>query len=915
MRVEHFPGESSVFVGRVEELAVVGAALAPGRVLTLVGPGGCGKTRLAARVGRERAPDWPDGVCWIDLADESDDAVVVQRVATALALPLPGAADPVGALVHGLGEQRRLLIMDNCEQVRAGVAAVVAGLLAHCAGTGVLTTSRAPLGLAGERLHRVPPLELRDALTLFLDRAGLDSAGQPEREAARQVCDRLDRLPLALELAAGWASTLSLAQLADPLRKPYEVLDGGGPNAPFRQRTLAESMRWSHDLLDADERLLFRALAVFEPGFSSEILTGATELPAGRQLRALRGLIEKSLVSAETGGLVARYRMLGVIREYAALRLAEAGAVTRARDAHLAACRAFVAGVAPLLDTDKDAWCARISLEYANIRAAIDWGLSRRDRTDGRELAAGIAWFWHLGPHGRDGLRRLRAAAEPDTGDDIQARVLVGLALVADTAEPGAAGYENARAAAELADRVGAERVGLLARVLCTICLLGTDPAGAQTAARAVRDAALRADDGFVADAARALLGLTYLLRDELPSAVAELRPAVDGLQRRGDRAVASSALVWLAMASARSGLLGSAAEIAERAVAVAEPLQDFNRIGTARAVLAEIRITQGDIAAAAAALAPMDRLIEGAEARPYIPGWERVHGLLALAENAAGTAIDWCLREAKIYGHNDIHRLTPWTKLVLASALRRGAEGSVRADSLWSNTSASTPTELASELLTELGTDPTVSALPSLRAEVLEEQAFLARGTMFGAAEGIERALRLHHEALRIRAEHGLLLGCVQSLEALAAILHDRGASETAAVLLGATERARIETGSAAANFVNDLRAELKSLPALDEQLARGRSLEPQAAVEYATRARGKRNRPESGWASLTPTERSVVELAVSGMSNPEIADRLFIGRGTVKTHLAHVYAKLGVANRTELARLSAERSSGAEE
>ncbi|WP_110293644.1 helix-turn-helix transcriptional regulator [Nocardia tenerifensis] len=879
------PAELSSFIGRTEELEAIGAAVAPGGLVTLVGPGGCGKTRLALRVARTVFHAWSDGVRWVALEDEHDDAAVAHRVAEALDVPVPAGADPVATVARGLADRQTLLVLDNCEQLGEGVAALVTGLLGRCPQVGVLATSRAPLGVGGEQMRRVPALALADALSLFLARAHAGDPTPEARGAARRVCDRLDRLPLALELAAGWTGTLSLTQLADSLHEPFAVLDGGSRTAPFRQRTLAESMRWSHDLLDDDERVLFRRLAVFEPGFAADEVAPLDATP-GRALRTLRGLIDKSLVVADTTGAVARYRMLGVVRDYALLRLAEAGETESLRDRHLAAYLALVERAEPLLGTDQDAWRSRIALELANIRAAIDWGLDRPDPADGRGLAAAMAWFWYLEPRGLEGVRVLRRAVERGAGarDELQARVLAGLALVCDTTVYGFVGYESARAAAELAAEVGADAVGRLARSLCAVEQLGLDLNRAYTDAEALHLEASRIGDGFIADSTTALLGLIHLFRDEYRSAITQLDQALIGMRARNDRGFASFALAWLAAATARSGELARAAEIAEDAVATAQPLHDFHHMGSARAALAEIRVSQGLLDDAAAALAPIDRLLDG-ETSPFVPGWERVHAMRALAAGDPAEAIAWCRREGRTPGEAPDGPLTPMTQVVLATALRESGELAA-----------------ATALLETLVTEPMIRALPSVHADVLDQRALLLHDN------DIEQALRLHHEALRIRTGHDLVLGRAVSLEALALTLARRGTTEVAAVLLGAAERARSETGSAPDPTAAAARELLNSRVAeheLTDYLERGRAMDGARAVEYATKARGRRNRPDSGWASLTPMERSVVDLAVSGLSNPEIATRLYISRGTVKTHLAHVYAKLGVANRTELARL----------
>jgi predicted ATPase/DNA-binding CsgD family transcriptional regulator len=868
MPAGRLPHPLTSFVGRGGELAAIGPAVAAGRLLTLVGPGGCGKTRLAIRTGHDLAGAWPDGVVWAGLEQEPDAGRVAGRVAEALDVLLPAGLDPVPALVGALRERKVLLVLDNCEHVLDGAARVSAAILAGCPRVAVLTTSRASLGVPGERVWRVPPMDLADALELFLQRAG---RGDAARDAARRLCDRLDRLPLALELAAGWAGTLSPAQIADSLASSLALLDGGARTAPFRQQTLAGSMQWSHDLLDEDEKALFRRLAVFEPGF------GAAAVLAERNgLRALRGLVDKSLVVADTTGAEASYRMLGVVRAYAMDRLDEAGETAGARDRHLDLHLALLEQLTPLLATDKDEWRARVGAAYPNVRAAIEWGLSLPDPSRGRRLAVACAWLWHLEGRGGEGVRLLRHAAGlgADERTPLQAAVLAAFALVADVGLPGMEAYRTAYAAREMAVETGAPEAARIGRALTAIgqLMVGLDAALAE--ARAAREEALRAGDVFIADSTGAFIGLVHVLADEYPQAIAHLEAAVAGPLARGDRGVAALALCWLALATARAGDLRRAGELAGRAVATAAPLRDFHWTGSTRCVQAEILVLQGRAREAAEALEPIETLLGGD--LPFITGWERTKALLELAGGRPAEAVRWCRLEGRWQPAPSEEGMAPETRLVLATALRLAGDP-----------------EAAARTLQSLDDAPLTPAMPRIRAGVRDEQALLA-----GDGDP-ERALRLHHEALRIRMEHDLVLGYPDSLESLAELARRHGSAETAGLLAGAAERAREDAGAAP-----------RPRPGLPEEaVERGRGMDVRTAVAYAAKARGPRRRPDTGWASLTPAELSVVELAVQGFSNVEIAGRLFIGRGTVKTHLAHVYAKLQVANRTDLARVATER------
>jgi predicted ATPase/DNA-binding CsgD family transcriptional regulator len=778
--------------------------------------------------------------------------------------------------------------------VLADVATAVATLLARCPGVSVLATSQVPLRVPGERLWRVPPMNMADALELFLARSRLLGAdpGSDVHEAARRVCERLDRLPLALELAAGWAGTLSPDQIAEAVADPLPVLRRGPRFAPLRQQSLEASVRVSHDRLDLDERVLFRRLAAFRPGFTAKAVAevcGFGELDPTRVLSALRELVDASLLVADTTGGEARYSMLGVIRAYAVARLTDSDDWDATHDRYLDAYLAIIQDLRPLLDSDKDAWRTLVNREYANIRAAIEWGLNRDDTTPGRRLAAGMAWLWHLEGRGSEGIVLLRRAVEAGGQERsvAQARVLLALAVVVDATQPGEEGFAAARAADEMATELSDDETRLVARSLLAIGMLAADLDGARAAAEHVSDEARRLGHVFAAEASDVLVGLVCLMRDEHARAIEILEPATTGLLGRGDRHVASTGMSFLALAHARSGDVERAADVAQLAVAAAEPLRDILRVGWALSTLAEVRRLQGRLDAAAGTLRRIERLVDDSGLAPFIPGWERTEAHLALSRGNAEEAVRWCRREGELFrdGPDDhLGGLTVETKVVLAAALLQVGQGE----------EAERVLEDAESAARTMGLPGTLATATDLRAQAI-------------AAQDIDGAVAAHHEALRIRSEHGFVLGCIDSLEALAVLAHRRGAREVTGALAGAAQRARAESGYEGRALAADWRAALA--PLLEEQEVaaaseRGRAMDLREALAYAARARGPRRRPDTGWDSLTPTELSVVELTVQGLSNPEIAGRLFMSRGTVKTHLGHVYGKLGIANRTELAR-----------
>jgi predicted ATPase/DNA-binding CsgD family transcriptional regulator len=846
----HLPAQLTTFVGRETELRAVAVALHDARLLTVLGPGGCGKTRLAVEVARGHAD-----VCWVDLAT-TDDPLMVPTLLAAAAGVLPG--DERGSPARQIADRRMLICLDNCEHVRTAAADLTVELLRTCPGVTVLATSREPLGVAGEVLWRVPPLSADDAVTLFEERAGRPA----DRDTVRIACVRLDGIPLAIELAAAWTDTLSAREILQGLDDRFALLVRGPRGVAARHQTLAASMAWSHDLLDGPDRVLFRRLGVFHGGFTLETAGGVCAAGRLDVMAGLRRLVDKSLVIADTRGRAARYRMLETIGRYAVAKLEAAGELEATRDRHLATYLDLTEEAEPLLAEDKDAWRARVGTEQENLRAAIAWGLSRDDPTRGRELAARLPWLWHLGPRGHEGLdllqRAVRAGGTAErTG--LQARLLTGLALVADTTHPDGLEYDAARAALEIATEVGDARTACLARLLSAVGLFAQDLDAGWALAESAREQAREAGDGFVTDAAAALMGIIRHLRDEHDDAMSLLREAVDGLVRRGDRGVASTAIAFMACGALYTGDVTRARALAVQAVETARPLADHHRVGSALSVLASVEAAAGRIDEAYAVLAPVIRLVEGAEPPPFVPGLTRIMGWLHLWEGRPEEAAGWFSRETAWLGDDAGAHLSPPTLIGLAAALR--AMGDTDA--------ASTACGRALAAARRVG-------MPRVVADALEQSAL--------ASADPARAEELHHEALALRAEHGLWLFCVDSLEHLATLAEP---AADAARLLAACARAREDMG----------------LPRRSAIEADGPVMSLPDAVAYARRARGRRGRPSSGWASLTPTEQNVVRLAVQGLSNPDIGSRLFMSRSTVKTHLSHVYAKLGVTNRTELA------------
>ncbi|MEU9832227.1 BTAD domain-containing putative transcriptional regulator [Streptosporangium sp. NPDC048047] len=379
------PAQLTPLVGRADELARIGGLLAGSRLVTLTGPGGTGKTRLAA----EAAAHGHDDVCFVELAPLTDGSDVPRAVLGALGLhepgmlPAPGGAvpDPVVRMVAALAERRTLLVLDNCEHVVEAAAALAARLLSGCPGLRVLATSREPLGITGETLCPVPPLMLPPpdvpaaealgfpAVRLFAERAAAVRPGyavESEADAVLRVCRALDGLPLAIELAAARLRSLTAAEVAARLDDRFRLLSRGSRTAQPRHRTLRAAVEWSWDLLDEDERTMAGRLTVFAGGATLEAVERVTGMPDAVDL--LAGLVDKSLVEVVGD----RYRMLDTIRAFCAERLADAGEEEALRRAHGEYFLGLAESADPhLRDAEQLEWLRRLDREYEDLRATV----------------------------------------------------------------------------------------------------------------------------------------------------------------------------------------------------------------------------------------------------------------------------------------------------------------------------------------------------------------------------------------------------------------------------------------------------------------------------------------------------------------------------------------------------------------
>jgi predicted ATPase/DNA-binding SARP family transcriptional activator len=424
----NLPLQLTSFVGRDRELLEVVGLARRHRLVTLTGPGGCGKTRLALEAAAALRHAAQDGVWLVELAGLSDGALVPHALASALGVESRSSRPSQEAVAAHVGHRQPLIVLDNCEHLVGSCARLVEALLAACPNLRLLATSREPLHAAGEVDWRVPSLSPEQAARLFVERATSVSspfAPAESETAVAEICRRVDGIPLAIELAAARVSVLAPAQIAARLRDSLTVLSAARRTALTRQQTLTATLDWSHDLLDEDERQLFRRLGVFAGDFD----LAAVEAVCEDNLDELAQLVDKSLVVVEEHDGIARYLLLDTVRHYSREKLAEAAEVSALAARHLAYYMEVAETLGPLVGEPDPR--RRLALEADEMRSALH-GALRSDPDAALRIAAALWRFWHDRGDRTEGARwleeALRAAPDPSP---VRATALHGLSVLA----------------------------------------------------------------------------------------------------------------------------------------------------------------------------------------------------------------------------------------------------------------------------------------------------------------------------------------------------------------------------------------------------------------------------------------------------------------------------------------------------
>ncbi|HJP65626.1 MAG TPA: tetratricopeptide repeat protein [Actinomycetota bacterium] len=460
------PLQPTSFVGREQLLAALIDLLDDARLVTLTGPGGTGKTRMAVEAARRRVERFPDGTYFVDLSTITDPRVVPHGIAGALRLRVESGLGILDLITQHLRERSVFLVLDNFEQVVEG-AGVVSAILTAAPGVRVIATSRAPLGLSGEHELPIPPLGLPDAdadpvalqqseaVALFAERAALvDPAFRLTDEivpVVAEICIRLDGLPLAIELAASRVRVLPPGALLAQLDRALPVLVGGPRDVPARQRTLRDAIAWSYDLLDEADRAFFRRVSVFAGGWSFEAATPVAnpEAELGDPLARHETLLQHSLVQRTSDE--PRFRMLETIREFGLERLDESGETDDVRNRHAEVFVAMAEEAEPHLTApDQRPWLDLLSREHDNIRAVLTWAVDHDRGEVALRLGAALWRFWYGRGHMEEGRRWLDAAlnlASSAPRTEVRARALTafgGIAYWQSDFEDADAAYQEA---------------------------------------------------------------------------------------------------------------------------------------------------------------------------------------------------------------------------------------------------------------------------------------------------------------------------------------------------------------------------------------------------------------------------------------------------------------------------------------
>jgi predicted ATPase/DNA-binding CsgD family transcriptional regulator len=613
----NLPAEVSSFVGREQQLAELRRLLNKSRLVTLTGPGGAGKTRLAVRLAGELLDRYQDGVWLVELPAVTDARLLEQTVASTCGIQEQRDRPTIDVLIRTLAASRVLLILDGCEHLVDACATFVSVIQRSCPRLSVLITSREPLGLAGEVIWRVPSLTVppvgdslrpelllqSEAVRLFVDRARLnrpelelDGAASP---AVAQICARLEGIPLAIELAAGLARVLTFEDILVRLHDRFRLLTGGSRTALPRHQTLRAAVDWSYGLLSAEEKELLVRLSVFAGGFSlaaAEAVASGDPIDAGAVLPLVTRLVDKSLVVADPGWAQAtRYRMLDTIREYALDKLHDADEASARRRHSQYFVEWCSQSEATLRGKDQLDWLKRLEEDQGNIRLALEWCIAERPE-DALQMVAALYRYWSMTGHlveALDWLDRVLDLSHPDSQPKAAAHVARAYIRYMH------GDYAPAKDDAEIAIAL-CRKAGLSSTLFVALTLLGilSTGAGDWGAAGRMHDEAFQLswqlrDPWWVASSLNNL-GLIAMERGDHEVARSRLEQALTGFRLTGDRLHTAHSLDSLARVNMKLVDYAAARSNFVEALTVELAFADTSNIAISLEGLAEVELLDG---------------------------------------------------------------------------------------------------------------------------------------------------------------------------------------------------------------------------------------------------------------------------------------------------------------------------------
>ena len=897
----NLPLQSTPLVGRGDDIAKLSQLLDRERAVTLTGSGGVGKTRLALQVAAEAVDRFEGGAWLVDLATVTQSDAVAASVLAAVGGVQQAFASAIEQLVTVLRpEAAVLVVLDNCEHVADGCATVVDALTTQCAGVTVLSTSREPLGVAGEVTWRVASLTLPsgdtavgledvagyEALTLFWDQA---LRARPQLtltdamvNASVRICQRLDGIPLAIELAAARCRQLSPERIARELEDHYRLVAGSGRTQLPRQRTLETSVDWSHRLLDASEQLVFRRLGVFVGWFPLDAAEGIVssfgDIDAWSVLDLVTRLADKSLlvVDDETGAGEPRYRMLETVRFFALERARAADELETLRDSHATWWSDWITAL-DVRPYPRPSQASVIDGVYPNLRAALQWFTPTPERASA--LARSLAQ-WMLSRSHVDDLRS----------------VLIPVA-------------KSLHSARKPGWRSVASALSMPAMTMGEIEFMIGPVSDALAAAE---------EEGNEDDVAACLAGLAFL------------DPSPDTWARLGQCSEQAYDASYIIGRAAFHGLMpGNLREDRDALIEIVAAARQHANLHrqTALPALATLLFALGEFQAVYRQCDDLVVAMDEGGAAPAMRLWAlAVEALAALDQGDAS-------RVEKLKGRRNSRLLRGVPKFwsgaweaTIDIASHQLAATPLDVDSLVEVATSplpSTPwrpafTVIAQELADRGLAEPLRILIESLAATTLADRPYhrMQTGAMRARLANVEGDL-VAEEAewrslLSLAVEQGATPMAIEALEAIALLAALRAPARSIRILAAAQSardsisyRLRFPREQQCLDDAQAVIAEALGADDVATAHAEGAAMSLEEAAAYVQRTRGPRARPTLGWDSLTPTERDVAALVAEGATNPDIDRKLVMTVNTVKTHLGHIYTKLDINSRAQLAAL----------